>query len=314
VVAERPQAAPRDAAHMQAAAERMPWHSARAPPHQLYGLSALLRGGALQAFLDLTQQQGSARPQAFALRTDAEALQDHLFALYLGFAPALQELHDAAADLVWEAGWFCCGDAGAARRARLSACLQRVATQHEALAPGAAPPAGALGDLSTVLRGVLQREILGDCAVSMFGGGALVMDLGDADALEPLAVARASIGTLNGELRARGLHPGAAHERHDALLRSVLEADVQRNLFARVRAAWPLLARLRRAALLPAGAPDPPGALGALRAFVRASAAHQAAGARRLLLAPAGVAERAAFAQTAAGFLRTLAAAAAETP
>jgi len=59
---------------------------------------------ALRTFLAVSKQQGLARAQVYVVRTGAEDLQDHLFVLYLGFAPGLQALHDAAADLLWESG------------------------------------------------------------------------------------------------------------------------------------------------------------------------------------------------------------------
>jgi len=310
VVAERPAASPPECARMQLACALEPWHAALMPPHQLYGLSALLGAPALRAFLAVSRQQGCAAAQLYSVRTGAEALQDHLFALYLGFSPGLQALHDAAADLVWAGAWFCCGERGAARTAALRACLLRVAAHAAALEPGApcgdagTDPLHALGELAAGVRAALAAEVLCDCTVSMFRGGPLRSD----DTHDPLHTARAPEAELNDELHARGQHPGAAFARHGGHLRAVLEADVRSNLFVGVRAAWPQIARLRSAAQ--AAAPDT-ALLLQLRAFVQASAAHAASGARGLLFAPAAIAERKRYARVAASFLQALAAEAA---
>ena len=311
VLQDRPKTSQQDGVRMTPTDGNLQWHASLAPPHQLYGISSMLSRPALLSFLAISKQQGLARAQACAMRSAGEDLQDHLFALFLGFAPGLQALHDAAADLLWEAGWVSCGEHDAERVAALQACLARVQTQAAAL--GASPPPRgnllALGDFAEIVRGSLCAEVLCDCAVSMFCGGPLVTDLLAPDACDALDVGRAPLEVLNRELHARHKHPGPGFAQQHTHLRAALAADVRLNLYAHVRAAWPPIARLRRAVLLPfAGPGATPAALLRLRAFVRASAEHCAPEGGPLLLAPAAIAARARYARTAAVFLQEVAA------
>jgi len=311
VLQDRPKTSEQDRARMTPTDWNLQWHASLAPPHQLYGISSMLSGPALLSFLAISKQQGLARAQACAMRSAAEDLQDQLFALFLGFAPGLQALHDAVADLLWEAGWVSCGEHAAERVAALQACLARVQTQAAALG-ASAPPGGnllALGDFAESVRGSLCAEVLCDCAVSMFCGGPLVTDLLGPDACDALDVGRAPLEVLNRELHARHKHPGPGFAQQHTHLRAALAADVRLNLYAHVRAAWPPIAWLRRAVLLPLAGPGAtPAALLRLRAFVRASAEHCAPEGGPLLLAPAAIAARARYARTAGVFLQGVAA------
>lgn len=296
------------------------WANENMPYHQLYALDMVLRRDVLVCFFDTVRTLCARISQLRICGSTADALQDHLVALHLGYTPAFSVLYTAGIELALTIGALCEAKTKTStliRRARKR--LARVLKLHNLLAADVAfatidkslceeqdeKNISSLLDFTNAMRTSLVSEVVCECVVDVFHGGSLVCADDTPMFASPIPV-NMSLSALNSELRARSLHPGPCYEHNVAHMRSVLTEDMERGLFCDATAAWPRLTRARlwlRETHKASG--DTHCAAAIVRDFVAVSVEHHRASTGRPLHGPQERA-RIAYAQELTRFIDTL--------
>lgn len=291
-------ATPGQRAHMCAACAtdtQLAWALQHMPPHQLYALDIALQRDVLVHFFKIVRAQSARISQLRVCGTAADALQDHLVALHLGYTPAFSVLYAAGIELALTMGALCEPQTTHTHIRIAKKRLSRVREQQTALGTYThthRPPhikqlildeIAPLLDFTTAMRGCLVAEVVCECIVDVFHGGSLMCAQETPMFASPVP-AKLSVSALNTELRARSLHPGPCYEHNAAHLHTILAEDMERGVFYEAKAAWPQLtrARLWLREVENAGCAAPQHAA-LVRDFVAVSVAHHRASAGRPL-------------------------------